>query len=151
MRQRKRQIVPLQIVANHCCSVLDAVYPFGGVNALGGIEDVSGDDVDRHAVTVGVVDGHGSMLNSNSAVSEDGERLAFNLRVSVGHGDGGFFMTASDELGILVATIVDHGFMKASEGRARISAHVLDAERLDDVDHVVRASAICHKNFKGSG
>ena len=126
------------------------MYPFGDVNALGGIEDVSGDDVDRHAVAVGVVDGHGSMLNSNSAVREDGERLAFNLRVSMGHRDGGFFMTASDELGILVATVVDHGFMKASKGRARISAHVLDPERLDDVDHEVRASAIRRENIEGS-
>src|SRR6516225_4251199 len=147
MRQRERQIVPLQIVANHCCSILDAVYPFGGVNALGGIKDISGEDVYRHAVTVGVVDSHGSMLNSNSAVREYGERLVFNLRVSVCHGDRGFFVTASDELGILVAAVVDHGFMEAAEGGARISAGVLDPERLNDIDHEIGTGAISGQNF----
>jgi hypothetical protein len=84
-------------------------------------------------------------------VREDSERLAFDLGVSVGHGHGGFFMTAGDKLGILVATVVDHGFMKASEGGARISADVLDPEGLDDIDHEIGTGAISGQNFQGRG
>ena len=112
MLQRDRHVVPLDVIAHHRRGVLDAVGPFAisGV-ALGGVQVVADHDVNRHAVAVGVVDGHCRMLQPHCAVGEDAQRLAFNLGVAVGHADRRFFVAAGDKFGITVASIVTNRFM----------------------------------------
>ena len=146
--QRNRQIVPFRVVADHRRGILDAVGPFpiSGVPHRG-VQHVADDDVNRHAVTIGVVDRHGGVLQSDRAVGEYAQRLALNLGVAVAHGDRRLFMATGDELGILVASVVDHRFMESSETRTCNRANVFEAERLDDVDHEVRPGAIHGQHF----
>ena len=66
-------------------------------------------------------------------------RLPFDLRVAVSHRDRRLFVAARQQLGELVVAVVDDRFVKAFEARARIGGDVLEAERLDHVDHEVRA------------
>ncbi len=146
--ERSGQVVPLDEVADHGGGVLNAVRPFHGGDALGGVDDIADDHVDGSAVAPGVINGHGGMLEPDGAVREYGDGLAFDLRVPVSHGHGGLFMAAGDEFGILVAAIVDDGFVQAAEARSGIGADVLDAQRLDDVDHEIGAGAAFGENFE---
>ena len=63
--------------------------------------------VDRHAIGVSVVNGHGCVLQSHRAVRHHHHRLAFDLGVAVGHGDRRFFVAAGEQLGHLVAAVID--------------------------------------------
>ena len=51
-------------------------------------------------------------------------------------------MHARDHLGRVVAAVVDDRFVQAAEARAGVRADVLEAERLEDVDHEVGAAAL---------
>src|SRR5690242_10296862 len=93
--------------------------------ALRGIQIVANDDVNRHAIAVTVVDRHGCVLQSDGAVGEYAQRLAFNLGVTMGHGDRRLFMAAGDEFGIAVAAVVDHRFMESPETRPCHGTNVL--------------------------
>ena len=90
---------------------------------------------------VGVVDRHGGVLQADGAVRHDHHRLAFDLGVAVRHGDRGFFVAAGEQFGILVAAVIDDGFVQAAEAGAGIGGAIFDAERLDHVDHEVGANA----------
>ena len=82
------------------------------------------------------------MLQADGAVRHDHHRLAFDLGVAVRHGDRRFFVAAGEQLGVLVAAVVDEGFVQAAEAGAGIGGDVFEAERLDDVDHEVGAGAV---------
>ena len=79
------------------------------------------------------------MLQADGAVAQHHQRLAGGLEVAMGHADRGFLVGAGDELRLLVAAVVDQRFVQPAEARGRVRADIVDVERLDDVDHEVRA------------
>ncbi len=82
------------------------------------------------------------MLQSNRAVHKHAQWLAFDLCVSVGHGNRGLFMAARDQFGTAVLSIIDDRFMQRPEAGARVGADILDAERFDYIDHEVGSRTI---------
>jgi hypothetical protein len=58
-------------------------------------------------------------------------------------------VTARDELGILVAGVVDHRFVQTAETRTRHCAHVFEVERFENVHHEVGAGAVDGEHFTG--
>ncbi len=139
VRQGVRVVVPLGEVAHHRRRVLHAVRPLHAGAPHRRVERVAGEDVDRHAVAVGVVDRHRRVLQADRAVGEDRHRLPFHLEVAVGHGHRRLFMAAGDELRHRVAAVVDDRLVNAAEARAGIRRDVLEVQRLEDVDHEVAA------------
>ncbi len=82
------------------------------------------------------------MLQANRAVRHHHHRLTFDLEVPVGHRDRRFFVAAGEQLGRLVAAVIDERFVDAAESGAGVGGDVLEAQGLDDVDHEVGARAI---------
>src|ERR1700722_18084262 len=82
------------------------------------------------------------MLKSHGTVSENQHRLAFHFEVAVPHCHRGFFVAARDKFRLRIASVVHHGFLKTPKRGARIRAHVLKPEVLEDVDHEVGARAV---------
>ena len=115
------------------------MVPFSAGPPHDGVERVAQDDVDRHAVAPGVVDRHGGVLQSDRAVGKDAERLALDLGVSVRHSHRRLLVAVGDELGALVAAVIDHRFVEAAEARPRVGANVFEAQGLDNVHHEIRA------------
>jgi hypothetical protein len=68
------------------------------------------------------------------------QRLAARLEVAVCHADRRLFVRASQELGHLVAAVVDQRLVDASVAGGAICGEILDIERLDNVDHEVGTS-----------
>ena len=101
---------------------------------------IADDDEYRNSIAICVVNTHRGVLQSDGPMRENRQRLAFDFRVAVRHGDCGLFVAASDEFGLLVATIVDDRFVQRAETGPRIGAHVFDVERPEDVDHEVGAA-----------
>ena len=62
----------------------------------------------------------------------------------------GFFVAAGKPLRALVAAVVDQRFLQAAEARSWIRRAILDAERLDDVHHEVRARLLVSGDFHGA-
>ena len=85
--ERDGAVVPFHEVANHRGGVLRAVRPVHLAEALGGVAEIAENDVHRHAVAKGVVDRHRGVLQADRAVHANEQRLAFDLRVAVAHGD----------------------------------------------------------------
>ncbi len=141
VRKRDRRVVPLRIIANHRSGILDAVIPLRAAATVIDVQNVAKDDIERHAVGIAVVNRHGGVLQANRAVGHDHHRLAFDLGVTVGHGDRGFLMAAGEPFRAGVAAIVDEGFLKPAKAGAGIGRAILDTERLDHVHHEVGAGA----------
>ncbi len=142
MRKRRRGVVPLHEVAHERYHVLRGMVPFRAGTPLDRVGAVSREDHERHAIDPGVVDGHRAMLQAYGAVHERGHGLAGRLRVAVRHRDRRLFVHAGEELGLLVAAIVDERLLQAAEARAGVRRHVFEVERLDDVDHEIGAGAL---------
>ena len=51
-------------------------------------------------------------------------------------------MHACDDLGLLVAAVVQDRLVQSTEARARVHRHVVDVEALDQVDHEVGARIV---------
>ena len=126
--------------------------------AVRGVEIVAANDDDRHAVAPRVVDRHGRVLQSDDAVHQGQQRLARDLEIAVRHGDGRFFVHASDVFRHLVAAVVDQRLMQRAETRGAIRRHVFDVERLDDIDHEIGTGLardtrhlLRHVGFGGDG
>ena len=151
MRQRDGGVVPFGVLADHGRRILGAVIPLHAGAPLGGVEGVADHDEDGRPAGPGVVDTHRGMLQAHGAVGQDEHRLAFDHRVALGQGDRGLFVATGDELGVLVAAVVDQRLVNAAKTGARIGGHVLEAESFDDVDHEVGAGAIDrqHADFAG--
>src|ERR1700681_3639137 len=60
-------------------------------------------------------------------------------------------MAAGDELGALVAAIVEQRFVERAEAGTGVCADVLKPERLDDVDHEVRSGALIFEDAEFGG
>jgi hypothetical protein len=103
---------------------------------------VAGEDVDRHAIAVGVVDRHRRVLDADGAVAEHGHRLAFDLEVAVRHRHRRLFVQAGEELRHRVVAVVDDRLVDAAEARAGIRRHVLEVQRAQHVDHEVAARTV---------
>jgi hypothetical protein len=82
------------------------------------------------------------VLQSDRAVRGDEHRPTFRLVVAVRHGHRGFLVHARDHLRRLVAAVVDDRFVQSAEARSRIGGNVLEAERLQHVEHEVRSAAL---------
>jgi len=106
---------------------------------IGGVEIGAADDDDRHAVAPGIVDRHRSVLQADGAVAQGQERLAGGLEVAVRHRDRRFLVHAGQEFGFLVAAVIDQRLVQAAEARRRVRRQIFEIERLDDIDHEVRA------------
>ena len=131
LRQAVGLVVPLHVAARHVGHV-------GGVVRRHGALDVhAGNHEDRHTVAVGVVDGHRSVLNPDHAVQQHEHRTAFDLGVAVRHGHRGFLVQRGQKLRCLVVAVVDDRLVESLEARAGIGGRVVEAERANDVHHVV--------------
>ncbi len=104
-----------------------------------GIEVVAADDDHRHAVAPGIVDAHRRMLQADGTMHQSHQGLAGDLEVAVRHADRGLFMHAGQKFRLLVLAVVDQRLVQRAETRCRIAGQVFDVERLDDVDHEIRA------------
>ena len=144
MLQRHRIVVPLHVVAHDERRVLHRMVPLGARPTLGRVEPVAGEHHDRHAITPGVVDAHRGMLQADGAMHQHAHRLARRLGVAVRHRHRRFLVQAGEELRLLVATVVDQRLVQAAKARARIGRHVVEVERLDDVDHEIGARTLDH-------
>src|SRR5207302_11344075 len=51
-------------------------------------------------------------------------------------------MTIRDELGIPIAAIVDDGFLHTAKTGSRVGADVLETQRFDHINHVVRTATV---------
>ena len=148
MLQRDGLVIPLRVIAHHRSRVQHTVRPFainGGAHR--GVQVVADHHVNRHAVAIGVVNRHRRMLEPHGAMRKHAQRLALNLRVAVGHRHRLLFMKTSDELRILVASVVDDRFMQRPETRTRHRTHVFDTKSFEHVHHEVRSRAIHGKHF----
>ena len=103
-----------------------------------GVELVAADDDHGNTVAPRVVDRHRRVLQADGAVAQREERLARDLEVAVRHGDRRFLVHAGEEFRHAVAAVVDQRFVQGTIARSAIRRHVLDVERLDDVDHEIR-------------
>ena len=148
MLERNGEIVPLRKIAHDRRRVLHAVKPLHARRALGHIDNISENHVDRNAIAVSVVNGHRGVLHSHRPVREDRQRLALHFVIAMRHGHRGFFMAAGNELRTLVPAIVDDGFVKAAKTRSRIRANVFKPQRLDHIHHEVRPGAIRGQHFR---
>ncbi len=149
--ERGRRVVPFGAVADHRRAILHRVRPLRiGAPPLR-VEDVAEHDVDGHTIGVGVVDGHRRVLQAHGAMGHHHHRLAFDLRVAVRHGHRRLFVKAGQQLRRAVAAVIDDRFVQCGERGPGIGGDVLEAERLDHVDHEVGARAIGGVDVGGGG
>ena len=78
-------------------------------------------------------------MQADRAVAQREQRLARGFEVAMRHSDGGLFVQAGQKLGHFVAAVVDQRLMQGAKAGGAIGGQVLDVERLDDIDHEVRA------------
>ena len=78
MRQRRRRVVPLRVVADHRRRVLRAVIPLNSRTSLHRIKSVAEHYVYWRLARPGVVNSHRRVLQSHGAVRQHEHRLAFN-------------------------------------------------------------------------
>jgi hypothetical protein len=76
---------------------------------------------------------------ADGAVHQRHHRFAGGFGVAVGHGGSGLLMQHRQDLGFAVAAVIDQRFVQALERGAGIDGDVVEVERLQHVDHVVRA------------
>src|SRR5437868_2302892 len=69
--ERYWQVVPLGVITDHGCCVFDAVVPFHSWPSFCRIYCVTQNNVDRNTIAVSIEDRHGSVLQSNRAMSKD--------------------------------------------------------------------------------
>ena len=141
MDERGRLIVPLCEVANHARAVLNTVVPLRGPPDRC-VHVISKHDVNRDAITPRVIDRHRCVLQAYGAVSQHCHRSAFDFEVPMGHRHRRFFMTIRDELGIPIAAVVDDRFLHSPKTGSRVGADVLETQRFDHINHVVRAATV---------
>ena len=125
----------------HRRAILDTVIPLGGP-ADCRVHIIAGHYVDGHPVAPGIVNGHRGMLQPNRSVSQDCHRLAFHFEVTVRHGYRGFFVTIRNQLGIAITTVVDDGLLHTAKTGSRIGADILETQRFDRINHVVRTATV---------
>src|ERR1051326_4349758 len=133
MNERSWLIVPFCEVPYHTRAILNAVVPLCGP-ANRRIHVVAEHDVYRNAITPRVVDRHGSVLQSHRTMRQHGQRFTFHLEVPVRHGHGRLFVAISDELGVLIPTVVNDGFLHPAKTGSWIGADVLKAKGFDDIE-----------------
>ena len=120
---------------------MQALYAGSTPRAVGVVAD---NHIDGHAIAVGVVDGHGCVLQPDVAVNQRHHRLALDLGVAVGHGDRRLFVTARQELGHLVVAIINERLVQRFVSGAWIGGQIFDVERLDHIHHVIGAGMLDH-------
>jgi len=98
---------------------------------------ITGDHQDRHTVIVGLVHGHGPVLNSNGAVQQRQHGFALGLGVSMRHGYRRLLVQRGDELRHLVGRIavVYERLLQTFKTRSRVCSHVFDTELANGLDH----------------
>src|SRR5439155_23785658 len=141
-------VVPFDEVA-HQISLnqrrVNPVYPrspFAGVHGAGAAHDQ-----DRRAVTPGVVDRHGSMLQADDVVHNRGHRLAGSLGITVRDRDGDFFVTAEDNLRIRLtaALVIYQRIVNTAKARTGIQSDIFDAQNFQQIDDEIRSITCGHK------
>ena len=111
--------------------------PFDRDPAGVGIHRIAAEDQYRHAVGVGVVDRHRSVLYPDGAVHHHHHRLAGNLVIALRHRDRDFLVQAGQPFRVAVAAMVDERLVQAAETGPRVGGDVVDIEGLDHVDHEI--------------
>jgi len=143
-------VVPFDEVAHHGGRILGGMHPFRPL-ALLGVQGVAAHDDDRHPVAVGVVDRHGRVLQSDGAMHHHRQRGVSGLGVAMGHGHPDLLVGDSQQLGRGVAAVIDQGLVQPAKTGGRIGGDVFDAQRLDDVGHVVGAAAVLRHRIRIDG
>ena len=131
----RRLVVHLHEVAHDRAHVLRAVRPIDDARRVAGVTD---DGEHGNAVAPRLEQAHRRVQQADRAVHQRHHRLAGRLGVAVCDGRAGFFVQHGQDLGLAVAAVVDQGLVDAFEGRAGVHGHVVEVERLEDVDHVIR-------------
>ena len=127
--QIRRLIVPLYVFANLCRLNLGRVNPVDpGAPPIGGHWTRPTEHDDRYPVTPGVKDGHGGMLQADDIVNDGHHGFPLGLGVTMGHGHRNFLVVAKDDLGFIIATVVDNGVVNPTKARPRNKGGILDIE-----------------------
>ncbi len=105
--ERNRGIVPFGEITDQRIDVLRRMEGRHAGRALGGVEIVAADDDDRHPIAPCIVDSHAGVLQADRAVGERHHRLAGDLEIAVAHRHRTFLVGAGEELGLLVAAVID--------------------------------------------
>ena len=136
--QRSGLVVPFNEVAHQRGRILHAVGPLDAGPALGRVHAVAREHQDGRAIDPGVVDGHRRVLQADAGMAKHRHGLARRFSVAVRHRDRGFLVHAGEEFGLFVAAVVDDRLVQAAEAGSRVGGDVVDADRLDHVNHEVR-------------
>ena len=153
MLQGDGGIVPLGVVAHDGVDVLRGMEGRHARRARGRVQIIAADDDQRHPVAIGVVDGHGGVLQAHCPMDHGDQRLAGDLEIAMGDAHARFLVHAADIFGGLVVPVIDHGLMQGAEARGAVRGRIFDVERLDDVQHEIRAglAADARKFFRRVG
>ena len=93
------------------------------------------------------------MLQSDGAMGQYAHRLAGRLGIAVSDGHRRLLVHAGQELRLRVAAIIDHRFVQAATTGTRIAGNIFEVERLQHIDHEVRAGpadyAIAQRHLGG--
>ena len=80
------------------------------------------------------------MLQTNSSVHHAGHRFSRDFCIAVAHRGRCIFVQGCDEFRLAVVAVGDHRLVQAAEGRAWDGSAIIYVERLDDIDHEIRAA-----------
>ena len=149
--ERSWIVVPFCKVTNHGAHVLRAVVPVDAAGTHCRVHVVSDDQEDRHAIRVGIVDRHRSMLQADGAVEQCHHRLAFDLGVSVGHCNRRFLVATGEQFGLGIVSVVDDGLVQAFKTGSGIGGDVFQVQRLEHVHHKVGAGIFDNPRVHGGG
>jgi len=107
--------------------------------ALVGLDDVPDHDIDRHAVAPGIVERHRGVPQAHHTVAHHGHRLAFHFGIALRDLDRDLLVRAGEDFGLGVLSVVDQRFVDAAEARSAGHRQIIEIERLEHIDHEVRA------------
>ncbi len=128
--RRGRLVVPFGIFADQRALIARGMDPVDPRPALDGIDRTGGaEHHHRHAVAPGVEHRHGRVHQPDIGMHRADHRLAGDLGIAVGDGDGGFLVQAEQHLRLRIAEIVDDAVVQAAIARAGRERDIGDVER----------------------
>ena len=123
-------VIPFHVGPDQRTLIARRMDPVDPGPALGRIDGTGrAEDHDRHPVAPGVEDRHRRVHQADIGMHRHRQRLAGDLRVTLGDCHRVFFVQAEQHLRRAIAQIVDQAVMQSAEARAGIERDVRDAGR----------------------